>query len=245
MSSAARQAGTGVTALSDAARAARDVRPTARHFVRSTTTPAVLRLLLIGMVSLCLVWGGIAGWVVSVRTSAANNVVNSSETLSYDGQQIYRALSDADATAANAFLVSGLEPIDGPRRYRTDIAQAAAHLESATAAAGHSPAAADLARLSAGLPLYTGEMQTARADNRLGLPLGAAYLQEATKLMRGTLLPAARNVSAEANVRLAGASGRATGLPLALILLVAAVIVGFALYRAQRWLLWRTHRRLN
>jgi hypothetical protein len=88
-------------------------------------------------------------------------------------------------------------------------------------------------------------MQTARADNRLGLALGAAYLREASALMRGKLLPAARNISAEANVRLADASGRATGLPPALVLLVAAVIVGFALYRAQLWLFRRTHRRLN
>jgi hypothetical protein len=201
--------------------------------------------LLIGLVSLCLIWGAVAAWVVSQRASGADNVASTSETLSLDGQKIYHALSDADATAASAFLAGGLERINGPLSYQADIALAAAHLESATAAAGHSAAAADLATLSAGLPIYTGEVQTARADNRLGKPLGAAYLQEASALMRDKLLPAARNISAEANVRLTGASGRATGLPLALVLLVAAVIVGFALYRAQRWLLWRTHRRLN
>src|SRR6266581_7886662 len=123
----------------------------------------------------------------------------SSDVCSSDLQQIYRALSDADATAASAFLSGGLEPIAARRRYQADIAQAAAHLESATAAAGHSPAARDLARLSAGLPVYAGEVETARADNRLGLPLGAAYLREASSLMRGALLPAARDVSAQAN----------------------------------------------
>ena len=245
MPSAAGQAGTAVTAVSDAPRHARDALPAVRPFVRATTTPAKLWLLLIGLVSLCLIWGAVAAWVVSQRASAASDVASTSETLSLDGQQIYRALSDADATAASAFLVGGLEPIDGLPRYQADIAHAAAHLESATAAAGHSPAAADLATLSADLPVYTGEVQTARADNRVGLALGAAYQQEASRLMRGTLLPAARNISAEANVRLTRASGRATGLPLALVLLVAAVIVGFVLYRAQRWLFRRTHRRLN
>src|SRR5262249_61595335 len=92
---------------------------------------------------------------VSKRTAGANDVVSTSETLSLDGQQIYRALSDADATAASAFLSSGLEPINGTARYRADIARAAAHLESATAAAGHSPAARDLATLSAGPPPST------------------------------------------------------------------------------------------
>lgn len=45
--------------------------------------------------------------------------------LSLDGQQIYRALSDADATAASAFLSGGLEPAAARRRYLTDIAAAA------------------------------------------------------------------------------------------------------------------------
>jgi hypothetical protein len=234
-----------VTAVGDPPRPAPDARPTLGQFVRATTTPAKLRLLLAGLVALCLVWGGLAAWVVSQRASGAADVVSTSEPLSLDGQQIYRSLSDADATAASAFLSGGLEPLAARRRYLADIAQASAHLESATAAAGHSSAARDLAILSASLPVYTGEVETARADNRLGLPLGAAYLREASSLMRGTLLPAARDVSARADAQLTAASGQATGLPLALILLAAAVIVGYLLYRSQRWLLLRTNRRLN
>ena len=109
-------------------------------------------------------------------------MVSSSEPVSLDGQQIYRALSDADATAATAFLSGGLEPIAARHRYQADIAQAASRLEAATAIAGHSAAARGLAALSAALPVYAGEVETARADNRLGLPLGAAYLREAASL---------------------------------------------------------------
>ena len=220
-------------------------RPTLSSYVRASTTPAKLRLLLAGLVALCLIWGGVAAWVVSQRASGAADVVSTSEPLSLDGQQIYRSLSDADATAATAFLSGGLEPIAARRRYLADIAQATSHLESATAAAGHSPIARDLATLSKGIPVYTGEVETARANNRLGLPLGAAYLREASGLMRGTLLPAARNVSVLANAQLSAASGRATGLPLAVVLLVVAAITGYVLYRAQRWLLRHTHRVFN
>src|SRR5882757_5960432 len=148
--------------------------------LRATDTPGRLRVLMVGLVVLSLVWGAFAAWAVYQRASGANDVVGTSEPLSLDGQQIYRALSDADATAASAFLSGGLEPLAARHRYQADIAQAAAHLESATAAAGHSPAARDLAKLSAGLPVYTGEVETARANNRLGLPLGAAYLREAS-----------------------------------------------------------------
>ena len=77
-----------------------------------------------GLVVLCLIWGGLAAWIVSQRASGANNVVGTSEPLSLDGQQIYRALSDADATAASAFLAGGLEPLAARHRYQADIARA-------------------------------------------------------------------------------------------------------------------------
>ena len=198
-----------------------------------------------GLVVLCLVWGAVAAWVVSQRASGASEVVSVSAPVSLDGEQIYRSLSDADATAARAFLSGGLEPAAARRRYQEDIAVAASRLEAATAAAGRSAAAKYLAALSVSLPVYAGEVETARADNRLGLPLGAAYLREASGLMRGTLLPAARKISAQADAQLTTASGKATGLPLALVLVAAAVAVGYPLYRAQRWLYRRTHRRLN
>ncbi len=167
-------------------------------------TPGKLRLLLVGLIVLSLAWGAIAAWVVDQRASGAGDVVSISEPLSLDGQQIYRSLSDADATAATAFLSGGLEPQASRQRYLADIAAASARLEDATAIASHSLASADLATLSAGLPVYTGEVETARADNRLGLPLGAAYLREASSLMRGKLLPAARNISAQAAQPVAG-----------------------------------------
>src|SRR6266851_624530 len=224
------------------------VKPPRRLLVqplRATTTPGRLRLLLVSLVALSLIWGAVAAWTANQRTSAAGAVVGTGEPLSLDGQRIYRSLSDADATAATAFLSGGLEPLAARHRYLADIAEAASSLESATAVAGQSAAAADLARISAGLPVYTGDLETARADNRLGLPLGAAYLREASSLMRGTLLPAAREVSAEANSQLSAARGQATGLPLALVLLAIAALVGYALFRAQRWLFRRTHRVLN
>ncbi len=213
--------------------------------LNTTTTPGKLRLLMVGLIALALVWGAISALVVAQRASGAGDVVSISEPLSLDGEQIYRALSDADATAASSFLSGGLEPLTARHRYEADLAAAASRLEDATSTAGQSPASRDLATLSRELPVYAGEVETARADNRLGLPLGAAYLREASSLMRGTLLPAARNISAEADSQLTASSGQATGLPTILVLLVVAAIVGYVLVRAQRWLFRRTHRRLN
>jgi hypothetical protein len=179
-----------------------------------------------------------------VRTSAADNVVAVSEPLSLDAQQLYRALSDADSTEAAAFLSGGLEPLALRARYEADIARAAQRLEAATAAAGQSAATGShLATLSAALPVYAGLVETARADNRLGLPLGAAYLREASGLMRATLLPAARDLYAQENAQLASADQQATAMPYAALAVAAILLV--LLLGTQRWLTRRTKRIVN
>ena len=211
--------------------------------VRVGSTPAKLGLWLAGLLVVSLAWGAVAAWTVAQHASAAGNVVTVSEPLSLDAEQIYRSLSAADATEAAAFLTGGLEPLSLRARYQADITQAARQLEAATAAAGQSAAGSSLATLSAGLPRYAGLVETARADNRLGLPLGAAYLREASGFMRATLLPAARDLSAQENAQLAAADQQATGLPWAA--LAVALIAALLLVAGQRWLARRTNRILN
>jgi hypothetical protein len=214
-----------------------------RGALAAGTTQAKLRLLLLALLVLTVLWGGVAAWSVASQTSAAGNVRTASEPLSLDAQRIYRSLSDADATEAAAFLSGGQEPFALRRKYQGDIAQAARELEAATAASGQSTAGKQLAVLSADLPIYTGLVETARAENRLGYPLGAAYLREASNLMRSTLLPAARAVYARENAQLAAADQQATSVPYAA--LVVAVIAAIGLAVAQRWLSRRTQRILN
>ncbi|HKB31046.1 MAG TPA: hypothetical protein VKD26_09435 [Streptosporangiaceae bacterium] len=211
--------------------------------LRALTVPARLRLLLIVLVAVSAAWGVVAAWTVGQHASAAGGVASTSEPLSVDAQQIYRALSDADATAAAGFLSGGLEPITARQRYAADVARAASSLAAATGTAGQVPARSRLATLAADLPVYTGLVETARADNRLGLPVGAAYLRQASGLMRATLLPAAREAYVQANAQLAGDDGRASGWPF--VAVAAIVVVGVALIWAQRWLARRSHRLFN
>src|SRR6516164_4248315 len=230
----------------------------------TATTPGRLRLLLVGLVLLSLAWGVLAALTAEQHASAAADVVAVSEPLSLDAEQIYQSLSDADATAATAFLVGGLEPAADLQRYNADIAQAAIRIEAASALLGSSAARTqlpghlskqastagsatgdDLATLSAGLPVYADEVGTARADNRIGYPLGAAYLREASNMLRDTLLPAASDIYTKENGLLTSASAQATGLPLLVVTLVFGLGTGFLLYRASRWLTRRTHRRVN
>ncbi len=228
------------------------------------TTPARLRLLLALLILLSLAWGVLAALTADQHASAAADVVAVSEPLSLDAEQIYTSLSDADATAANAFLAGGLEPAKARQRYQADITQAAIRIEAASALVGSSAARTqlpghltkqasaagtavgdDLAILSGQLPAYTEEVGTARADNRLGLPLGAAYLREASGLLRGTLLPAASDIYIRESTLLTSASAQATGLPLIVVAAIAGLGLGYVLFRSSRWLSRHTHRVVN
>src|SRR5690349_9690500 len=228
------------------------------------TTPARLRLLLALLILLSLAWGVLAALTADQHASAAADVVAVSEPLSLDAEQIYTSLSDADATAANAFLAGGLEPAKARQRYQADITQAAIRIEAASALVGSSaartqlpghltkqaPAAGaavgdDLAILSGQLPAYTDEVGTARADNRLGLPLGAAYLREASRLLRDTLLPAASDIYIRESTLLTSASAQASGLPLIVVAAIAGLGLGYVLFRSSRWLSRHTHRVVN
>jgi hypothetical protein len=170
-------------------------------------------------------------------------VVAVSEPLSFDAQQIYQSLADADATETSAFLAA-TEPPTARSRYLADIARAATYLDIATAAAGNQQdVRSQLIVLSTEIPVYTGLIESARADSLLGLPVGAAYLREASNLMRTEMLPAADRVYQQENARLAAADQQATGLPI--VAIIVAVVAACVLFLAQRWLSRRTHRDVN
>jgi hypothetical protein len=206
------------------------------------STPGKLRVTLIAFVAASLAWGALAAFTVDQYSSAASGVVATGEPLTLDAQHIYQDLSDADDTEATAFLNGGLEPFALRDRYLADINHAAAAIENAMAMGANSQG---IVTLSTDLPVYTGEIEAARADNRIGYPLGAAYLREASTLMNGTLLPAADNLYSTENSRLTATSAEATGLPLVIVTLVVALVIGYVLYRTSRWLARRTHRVLN
>jgi hypothetical protein len=166
-------------------------------------------------------------------------VAERSGPLAVQAQQLYRSLSDADATAAAAFLSSGTESPELRLRYQTDIAAASAALAEATAADGTGPTG----RLAAALPVYTGLVETARTYNRLNLPLGAAYLREASGLMRQQLLPAAEELYRLETQRLADDRDAASALPWLAILLLLATLAGLVV--AQLYLIRRTRRLVN
>jgi len=214
-----------------------------RAIVRSTPgrlTAALIVLLLLGIAY------GITAFTGSNEANAdVSSVQDSSGPLTVSAQSLYRALSDADATAATAFLTPGAETAASRQRYETDIAAAGTALAQVTAgASGASTKSAQrLDVLATELPVYTGLVETARTNNRLGYPVGAAYLREASGLMRATLLPAAQDVYSTQTQRLATDHNAGSRYPYIAVLL--GVLALAALVFAQRYLTRRTRRLVN
>src|SRR5208282_211141 len=156
---------------------------------RPSATPGKLRLMLVGLVVVCLGWGALAAVTVSQHASAADNASATSEPLSLDAQQIYQSLADADVTVSTGYLYGRTEPFADRQRYLRDIAVATADLKAVTAASGNSAIGGSLGTLSAALPVYTGYVEDGEIYNSLGYPAGGSFTEVASEEMDLTLLP--------------------------------------------------------
>jgi hypothetical protein len=203
------------------------------------TTPSALRALLVGLVLLSLAWGAVGGWVATQHASAASALVTADEPLSVDARLMYQDIADADATITATYL-TGVAAFDALQRYQNDIKDASTNL---AALQGGGKASAALTALSAGMSVYSGFVGKAQTEYAMGYPLtGGSFLQVASEQAHLVLLPAASTVFDQENAALDTASGQATEWPTMIAALVLAVVTGFVLYRAQRWLTRRTNR---
>ncbi|MEU4619509.1 hypothetical protein AB0G04_05965 [Actinoplanes sp. NPDC023801] len=205
-------------------------------------TPRLYWLTAAGLVVLALATGAAAVADVRQREALITDVAEVSGPISVDAQTLYRNLADADATAATAFLATDGESPELRTRYLDDLARATSALTIALRDADD--AEAELLRVVADqLPAYTGLVETARSYQRLGVPLGGAYLREASGLMQQTILPAAAGVFDSTHRRLVTEQDEAAGFPWLVTLLVLAT--GAALIAAQVLVARRSRRTFN
>ena len=200
------------------------------------------------MIAVAVAAGSVVAGVVCAaqlngRIAEHHAVLDRSEPLAYSAQNLYAALSAADASAATAFLSGGIETASMRARYRQALADAASALADATAGATDADARTAMAEISAQLSAYTGLVESARANNLQGFPIGSAYLREASSLMQTALLPGAERIYA-GNLATLDEDQRAVGsapiVGLVLLGLVLATIgVGSVIVYA------RTNRQFN
>ncbi|WP_371499741.1 hypothetical protein OG871_25850 [Kitasatospora sp. NBC_00374] len=208
------------------------------------TPPGRLRLAGAVLAALVLLFGAVTAWQAGSRATASGHVAGRSGPLSQDAAEIYRSLADADTTAASGFLLAGAEPAAVRKRYQDDLATASRLLAEASARAGaDADAQRWISELNQQVPQYAGLVETARANDRQGLPLGGAYLRYASTLMQDTMLANAQHLVDAESRQLDGDYADAESLPWAALAL--GLLALGALARYQLVLFRRTNRVFN
>jgi hypothetical protein len=224
------------------------------------STPRRLRTLQAVVVLTSLLLGLVIVFTALDRRSAIDRAERASD-LVVATQELRAALGRADAASVNAFLAGGVDQPDQRRRYTDAIAEAAGRLGDAGQAAAGEEARAAVTRLQELLPIYNGRIETARANNRQQLPLGAAYLRNASALLHAS--EGAERSEATAGPAEPGEVGRqlerleAAGHEafrsvdddlvggLGIVLSAAILVTVLVFLWVQRWMSSRTRRTLN
>lgn len=201
------------------------------------------RLIGIGLllVVLCLGAGLLTAETVHDRQRDLDVLLADTEPDAHAAHRLYTSLSVADAAASTAFISGGLEPQEVRDRYSQALGEAGAELVTLTGNGGDD--IEQRMRIGSGLPVYAGLVETARANNREGHPVGAAYLSEASHQMQNVLLPTAEQLYVRrAAVVDTAQDGHVRPPWPAIVLLLIAVA---ALVWAQRLLARRWRRTFN
>ncbi|MDQ1182861.1 MULTISPECIES: hypothetical protein [unclassified Rhodococcus (in: high G+C Gram-positive bacteria)] len=224
-------------------RAPVDTRSERSEFLRSTP----VRLLAVGLlvVATLVTTALVTTLSVSDRQRTLELLLARTEPLSDAAQNLYVQLSVADATAATAFLSGGLEPGDVRGRYTDSLGAAAGEVVRASTGLASDDATSRqlLATISTNLPLYAGIIETARTNNRVGNPVGSAYLAEASTLMQNTILPWAEELHAEKSGDVSDAQRQFATPPWSAFVVLGITVL--VLVGAQMFLSRKTKRTVN
>jgi hypothetical protein len=145
------------------------------------STPAMLSLLRGITISLAMVFASVAAFGVNRRAHAIDDVRTAARQL-LALQDVQVRVVHADAIASASYLVGGQEDAKQRTEYLDEIGKAGDGLVAVSADAS----AADIVQLSEASRLlggYAGLVEQARANNRQGFPVGAAYQRQANDIV--------------------------------------------------------------
>ncbi|WP_234947676.1 hypothetical protein [Corynebacterium sp. CNCTC7651] len=225
----------------------------------ATTPGQIIAMMLV--LTLSLVAAGFSmSQSMASRQRALDTLITSTEPMANSAHLLYSSLSQADTISTTSFVQPGLLTQDQLGTYLASIDRAAVTaadiLASTVASVGTSFGSGGVGGQSADevrsqisdlvtgilrdLPVYTAIMERAKVNQRLGNPVGVAYMTEASSVMREQMLRSAEDLSTLTQNEVAAEVQRLSspqwvplsGLVAALIFLLVA-----------QWWLWRVFRR--
>ena len=208
------------------------------------------------MVLSALLAGLLTSLVVADQLGSTQRIAEEAEPAILNARQIQTSLAEANAAAASSFLVGGIEDPVQRDTYEMSLRSAGLALEEATRLMGESGndgAPTDDAQdgisatLSSNIATYAGLIETARANNRQGYPVSAAYLGSASELLEEEIYPQTDRIANGAAEQYRDSYDRQRGLALGLgiIAVVLVVVVVLMLVYVQFQLRRRFNRTLN
>jgi hypothetical protein len=201
-------------------------------------TPGRMRLFGVLGVLAAIVLGAVSANALLSSQAAVARAANNTEQV-VRAQSIHVDLLRADAVATNAFLIGGLESPESRDRYQQAMSRVASSIAEAAAAQPADGTA--LGALSQQVQTYSALVEQARTNNRLGLPVGAQYLTQASAGLRADAIPIITAI-VDANEQRAqdefARSNSSLQLAIGLVALIGLVAIAV-------WLAKRTHRYLN
>lgn len=201
-------------------------------------TPGKYLIILLALMIACGSTGIYSSSVLNDRSQSLESLINRTEPRAEAAEVLYSSLSVADAAANSAFISGGRESPELRQRYADAIATASTAL--IVAADGGSRRGADvddLNTIATSLPVYTGIIETARTNNRLGNPVGSAYLGQASSLMQSTILPSAQRLYAQRSAAITEPQRTLTVPPWGVyvaLMTTLAMLLGCGRYLARR-----------
>ena len=218
-------------------------------------TPATIQALIALLVILSLAWGGFAAWTVSDHSSAAGSLAHADEPYSYDAQQLYLSIADADVTITTSFLKDSQPVAEGQaapsslaarQRFRQDLISAAGYLADLRNPSGSPQFNTAVAAIAGGMPDYYRDVAIAETEYAQGItPAGDSSMEVASEDAHLTLLPAAKELYQLENNAVMASSSQATNVTTVIVAFFVAIIAAVVLLLIQRWLVRRTHRVFN
>ena len=216
------------------------------------TTPGRLVAMMVVLTLALLAAGFSMSQSMAARQRALDTLITSTEPMAHSAHQLYSSLSEADTISTTAFVQPGLLTKEQLEAYAASIDRAAViaagiHEGAVGTVGGGADAERTRATISKqvtdiqrDLPVYTLLMERAKVNQRIGNPVGVAYMTEASSVMRDGMLLKADQLSLLTQEEVAREVRRLSSpqwVPLSG--LIAAL--GFLL--TAQWALWRVFRR--
>lgn len=196
----------------------------------AATTPGRLRLLSVLVAGLCVALWAVGGATLLGSRSTMDSIGRGTVPAIVATQQIHSALADADRSAANAFLSGSVEIVEPRTLYEIDVATATRDLEQlAERNRAGSRASSQIQAILADLARYVGLVETARANNRQGFPIGVAYLRDASRLMHERDVGILARVDALGALNAEDLSGEESALAISLATAAAFLVLAIGL----------------